>query len=108
MLNKTDLCSSSPVNSSVLTQNHNNNNDTHIISNTIKQDDPSKPSRTVCSVCNKKTGLATSFICKCGLNNCSVHRYSNTHSCTYDWIAEKKAQLIKANPVVVADKIQKV
>lgn len=107
-INKTDIYSSSPVNSSFPKHLQNSTNSTKCDIDKNAQDLPPLKQNNVCSVCNKKTGLATSFKCKCGLNNCSIHRYSNAHICTYDWVAEKKEQLTKSNPVVVADKISKI
>uniref|UniRef100_A0A8C2U686 Zinc finger AN1-type containing 4 n=1 Tax=Coturnix japonica TaxID=93934 RepID=A0A8C2U686_COTJA len=38
-----------------------------------------------CFLCGKKTGLATSYECRCGNNFCATHRYAETHTCTYDY-----------------------
>uniref|UniRef100_A0A8C6S5R1 Zinc finger, AN1-type domain 4 n=1 Tax=Neogobius melanostomus TaxID=47308 RepID=A0A8C6S5R1_9GOBI len=38
-----------------------------------------------CFHCGKKTGLATSYECRCGQNFCATHRYAETHDCTYDY-----------------------
>jgi len=78
-------------------------------------------------VCGRKIGLATSFRCRCTLTFCSGHRHADGHACTFDykararrrpllrrwrltrWRAQAAAaqQLTKANPVVVASKLEK-
>lgn len=60
-----------------------------------------------CGVCRKRVGL-TGFECRCGGLFCGLHRYSDKHDCTFDWKAHGKGILEKANPVVVADKVQKI
>ena len=62
---------------------------------------------TKCYKCNKKTGYY-GFKCKCGHNYCSTHRYSMQHECSYDYKTEAKNKLISANPIVEADKFQKI
>lgn len=101
MDNKTDIYSSSPITSS-FPKNYNSTKCTDGNDTNTQQTDSLKDNR--CSVCNKKTAI-TGFKCKCGLNNCSIHRYADAHKCTYDWAAEGKKQIAKANPTIVADKI---
>ena len=48
------------------------------------------------------------FDCRCGNLFCGLHRYSDKHSCPYDYKAEAAAKIRKENPVVVADKIQRI
>lgn len=60
-----------------------------------------------CSFCRKKIGL-TGFKCKCEQTFCSQHRYSDKHNCMFDYKRVGKDAIAKANPVVKADKIEKI
>ncbi|XP_065715975.1 AN1-type zinc finger protein 5-like isoform X1 [Patagioenas fasciata] len=66
-----------------------------------------KPKKNRCFVCRKKVGL-TGFDCRCGNLFCGLHRYSDKHKCPYDYTSEAAAKLRKENPVVVAEKIQRI
>uniref|UniRef100_A0A8C8A0X9 Zinc finger, AN1-type domain 5b n=1 Tax=Oryzias sinensis TaxID=183150 RepID=A0A8C8A0X9_9TELE len=66
-----------------------------------------KPRKNRCFMCRKKVGL-TGFDCRCGNVFCGIHRYSDKHSCPYDYRAEAAAKIRKENPMVVADKIQRI
>ncbi|XP_028672259.1 AN1-type zinc finger protein 5 [Erpetoichthys calabaricus] len=59
-----------------------------------------------CFTCRKKLGL-TGFDCRCGNFFCGIHRYSDKHSCPYDYKTEAAEKIRKENPIVVAEKIQK-
>ncbi|XP_060788547.1 AN1-type zinc finger protein 5 isoform X2 [Neoarius graeffei] len=59
-----------------------------------------------CFTCRKKVGL-TGFDCRCGNLFCAIHRYSDKHDCRYDYRGAAAAQIRKENPIVVAEKIQK-
>ncbi|XP_028609391.1 AN1-type zinc finger protein 4 [Grammomys surdaster] len=61
-----------------------------------------------CFLCGKKTGLATSFECRCGNNFCASHRYAEAHGCTYDYKSAGRRYLQEANPVVNAPKLPKI
>nr|XP_043610381.1 zinc finger A20 and AN1 domain-containing stress-associated protein 8 [Erigeron canadensis] len=63
------------------------------------------PSR--CTTCRKRVGL-TGFNCRCGHVFCSVHRYSDKHDCQFDYRATAKDAIAKANPVVKAEKLDKI
>ncbi|KAF5782636.1 putative transcription regulator A20-like family [Helianthus annuus] len=63
------------------------------------------PSR--CTTCRKRVGL-TGFSCRCGHVFCSVHRYSDKHDCQFDYRATAKDAIAKANPVVKAEKLDKI
>jgi hypothetical protein len=63
------------------------------------------PSR--CFSCNKRVGL-TGFKCRCEFVFCSTHRYSDKHDCEYDYKAVARDMITKANPTVIADKVQRV
>jgi len=62
---------------------------------------------TRCWSCNKKVGLL-GFKCRCDYVFCSLHRYSDKHACSFDYKAMAKANLQKANPVVMAPKVNKI
>uniref|UniRef100_A0A673JFY3 AN1-type zinc finger protein 5-like n=1 Tax=Sinocyclocheilus rhinocerous TaxID=307959 RepID=A0A673JFY3_9TELE len=72
-----------------------------------KSPDSSKPKKNRCFTCRKRVGL-TGFDCRCGNLFCGIHRYSDKHNCTYDYKAEAASKIRKENPVVVADKIQRI
>ncbi|XP_027702120.1 AN1-type zinc finger protein 4 isoform X2 [Vombatus ursinus] len=61
-----------------------------------------------CFLCGKKTGLATSYECRCGNNFCATHRYAETHGCTYDYKSAGRRYLQEANPAVSAPKLPKI
>ncbi|XP_042364994.1 AN1-type zinc finger protein 5-like [Plectropomus leopardus] len=69
--------------------------------------EPPKPKKNRCFMCRKKVGL-TGFDCRCGNLFCGLHRYSDKHNCPYDYKAEAADKIRKENPVVVADKIQRI
>ncbi|KAF8018625.1 hypothetical protein BT93_H3501 [Corymbia citriodora subsp. variegata] len=60
-----------------------------------------------CGFCRKRVGL-TGFKCKCGETFCSVHRYSDKHDCVFNYKSAGRDAIAKANPVVKADKIEKI
>lgn len=60
-----------------------------------------------CWSCNKKIGL-TGFKCRCGYFYCNSHRYSDQHSCDFDYKKMGREQVAKANPLVQAAKITKI
>nr|XP_057929616.1 AN1-type zinc finger protein 5 [Doryrhamphus excisus] len=59
-----------------------------------------------CFSCRKKVGL-TGFDCRCGNLFCAIHRYSDKHDCPYDYRSAAADRIRKENPIVVAEKIQK-
>ncbi|XP_066536120.1 AN1-type zinc finger protein 4 isoform X6 [Hoplias malabaricus] len=61
-----------------------------------------------CFLCGKKTGLATSYECRCGNNFCSTHRYAETHNCTYDYKSAGRRFLQESNPIISAPKLPKI
>ncbi|NXW55196.1 ZFAN4 protein, partial [Eurystomus gularis] len=61
-----------------------------------------------CFLCGKKTGLATSYECRCGNNFCATHRYAEAHTCTYDYKSAGRRYLQETNPVVSAPKLPKI
>lgn len=67
-----------------------------------------KKSTTRCSVCRKKTGLATTYTCHCEGTFCANHRYAELHSCPYDYKSAGRKILQQNNPVVTAPKLPKI
>ncbi|MQM20739.1 hypothetical protein Taro_053767 [Colocasia esculenta] len=63
------------------------------------------PSR--CSTCRKRVGL-TGFNCRCGNLYCATHRYSDKHNCPFDYRTAGRDVIAKANPVVKADKFDRI
>ncbi|XP_060216547.1 zinc finger A20 and AN1 domain-containing stress-associated protein 8-like [Lycium barbarum] len=63
------------------------------------------PSR--CSACKRKVGL-TGFKCRCGNLYCGSHRYSDKHDCQFDYRSAARDAIAKANPVVNAEKLDKI
>ncbi|KAK4478728.1 hypothetical protein RD792_014226 [Penstemon davidsonii] len=60
-----------------------------------------------CSTCRKKVGL-TGFRCRCGITFCGNHRYPEKHGCSFDFKTMGKEAIAKANPVVKAEKLDKI
>ncbi len=60
-----------------------------------------------CNTCRKRVGL-TGFKCRCGNLFCSSHRYSEQHDCLFDYRAAGRDAIAKANPVVKAEKLDKI
>ncbi|RHN61069.1 putative transcription regulator A20-like family [Medicago truncatula] len=73
-----------------------------------ESDDPKpKDGPKRCSNCNKRVGL-TGFNCRCGNLFCAVHRYSDKHDCPFDYRTSARDAIAKANPVVKAEKLDKI
>lgn len=60
-----------------------------------------------CNLCKKRVGL-TGFKCRCGQTFCSLHRYSDKHNCVFDYKGAGQDAIARANPVVKADKVDKI
>ncbi|GAV86913.1 zf-AN1 domain-containing protein/zf-A20 domain-containing protein [Cephalotus follicularis] len=60
-----------------------------------------------CFSCKKKVGL-TGFMCKCGYTYCKSHRYPEEHECSFDFKGVGRYAISKANPVVKADKLERI
>ncbi|XP_058105873.1 zinc finger A20 and AN1 domain-containing stress-associated protein 6-like [Magnolia sinica] len=60
-----------------------------------------------CGSCKKRVGL-TGFKCRCGGTFCSAHRYSEKHECSFDYRSAGRDAIAKANPLVKAEKIEKI
>lgn len=72
----------------------------------VPSEEPSKVSNR-CQSCRKRVGL-TGFKCRCGYVFCSLHRYSDKHGCSFDYKEAGRQEIEKANPLVKAEKIQKI
>ncbi|KAL5725544.1 hypothetical protein ACHQM5_008679 [Ranunculus cassubicifolius] len=70
------------------------------------EDDLTVKKKNRCLSCNKKVGLL-GFDCKCGSTFCSMHRYPEKHECTFDFKAKGRELIAKSNPLVKADKLEK-
>lgn len=73
----------------------------------VEQPAPQAKGPTRCLSCNKKVGL-TGFKCKCGSTFCGIHRYPEKHDCTFDFKVTGRDAIAKANPVVKADKLDRI
>ncbi|XP_059628423.1 zinc finger A20 and AN1 domain-containing stress-associated protein 4-like [Cornus florida] len=60
-----------------------------------------------CATCRKRVGL-TGFACRCGTTYCGTHRYPEQHGCSFDYKALGREEIKKANPVVIAEKLEKI
>ncbi|XP_073038987.1 zinc finger A20 and AN1 domain-containing stress-associated protein 8-like [Primulina eburnea] len=60
-----------------------------------------------CGTCKKRVGL-TGFNCRCGSIFCSVHRHSDKHECNFDYRSAGQEAIAKANPVIKAEKLDKI
>ncbi|XP_015202226.1 AN1-type zinc finger protein 4 isoform X1 [Lepisosteus oculatus] len=69
---------------------------------------PKKKSSKHCFLCGKKTGLATSYECRCRNNFCATHRYAETHDCNYDYKTAGRRYLQESNPIISAPKLPKI
>jgi predicted nucleic acid binding AN1-type Zn finger protein len=66
-----------------------------------------KKAKNRCSVCKVRVGVI-GFPCRCGGTFCSVHRYANEHSCSFDYREHGQEEIRKNNPQIVGEKIQKI
>ncbi|KAL7607835.1 zinc finger A20 and AN1 domain-containing stress-associated protein 7 [Lactuca sativa] len=60
-----------------------------------------------CLTCKKKIGVM-GFKCKCGESFCGSHRYPEKHDCEFDFKRSGRDAIAKANPVVKADKVNRI
>ncbi|PHT31101.1 hypothetical protein CQW23_27438 [Capsicum baccatum] len=60
-----------------------------------------------CTTCRKHVGL-TGFSCKCGDLFNAVHHYSDEHNCPFDYRNAGQNVIAKANPIIVAKKLNKI
>lgn len=64
-----------------------------------------KPNR--CAGCRKRLGL-TGFKCRCGVMFCGSHRSPERHDCTFDYKQLGREAIAKANPIIKAEKLDKI
>jgi hypothetical protein len=57
-----------------------------------------------CQICNCKLSTMV-YICKCGGQYCSAHRYHDTHNCSYNYKEEARKQIAENNPIVAHEKV---
>lgn len=105
----TQLVPSSSSSSSV---HHSNNIRTFATTDAVVVDAqtcqrPKKVPSNRCASCRKKLGL-TPFICRCEHRFCSTHRHSEAHNCPFDYKAHHREALARANPAVIAKKLDKI
>ncbi|XP_034040880.1 AN1-type zinc finger protein 4 isoform X2 [Thalassophryne amazonica] len=74
----------------------------------VKPPTGSKKSSKHCFLCGRKTGLATSYECRCGHSFCATHRYAETHNCSYDYKSAGRRLLQQTNPLISAPKLPKI
>ncbi|KAI3828855.1 hypothetical protein L1987_02965 [Smallanthus sonchifolius] len=60
-----------------------------------------------CLICSKKVGVM-GFKCKCGDTFCGSHRYPEKHDCEFDFKRTGREAIAKANPVIKADKMDRI
>ncbi|CAL0309942.1 unnamed protein product [Lupinus luteus] len=60
-----------------------------------------------CATCRKRVGL-TGFKCKCGVTFCGSHRYPEKHGCGFNFKAVGREEIARANPVIKAEKLDKI
>ena len=63
-----------------------------------------------CLFCKiKKISSIFSYSCRCGLKNlCQYCKMPEDHRCTFDFKQDGRNQLEKENPVILADKLDKI
>ncbi|KAK4255227.1 hypothetical protein QN277_008250 [Acacia crassicarpa] len=71
----------------------------------LKSASAAQPNR--CMTCSRRVGL-TGFRCRCGSTYCGAHRYPEQHGCEFDFKTMGREQIAKANPIVKADKLDKI
>ena len=52
--------------------------------------------------------LSLSLSLRCGGMFCALHRYAETHSCTFDYKGEGRRLIARDNPIVMAPKLPKI
>jgi hypothetical protein len=59
-----------------------------------------------CFLCKKKTIFQ--YECKCGQRFCIHHKNAENHNCKFDYKNYHKQELLKNNPIIIAEKIKKI
>lgn len=73
----------------------------------VAEQQPTQPQPNRCLVCRKRVGL-TGFKCRCGTTFCGTHRYPEKHGCTFDFKKIGREEIARSNPVVKAQKLDKI
>ena len=108
---KNNNASNNDTSNNDTSNNDTSNNDTSKTSPQKKQKleiiiDKKKSNKCYCAECNKKLKL-TDIKCRCNKYFCSIHRYSDTHDCSFDYKNLGKILLTKQNPCIISKKIDK-
>ena len=61
-----------------------------------------------CDDCRKRLNITNVFICRCEKKFCAKHRHAELHKCTFDYKADGKKILEKANPLIPIPKLPKI
>ena len=69
----------------------------------VVRGDHEEDKRIYCAQCKKS--LQVSATCRCELTLCLKHLDGISHGCTFDYKAAHRAELLKNNPVVKAEKV---
>ncbi|KAG4183911.1 hypothetical protein ERO13_A09G138500v2 [Gossypium hirsutum] len=73
----------------------------------VAEQRPQQQQPNRCMVCRKRVGL-TGFRCKCEITFCGSHRYPENHGCTFDFKEVGREEIARANPLVKAEKLEKI
>lgn len=76
-------------------------------SSAVSVNPKSKEGPSRCSTCKKRVGL-TGFRCRCANLFCGTHRYSDKHDCPFDYRSAGQNAIAKANPIIKAEKLDKI
>ncbi|KAF5744840.1 zinc finger A20 and AN1 domain-containing stress-associated protein 3 [Tripterygium wilfordii] len=60
-----------------------------------------------CTTCRRRVGL-TGFKCRCEMVFCGTHRYPEQHACGFDFKGMGREQIAQANPLIKAEKLEKI
>uniref|UniRef100_A0A6V7QZ69 Zinc finger A20 and AN1 domain-containing stress-associated protein 9-like n=1 Tax=Ananas comosus var. bracteatus TaxID=296719 RepID=A0A6V7QZ69_ANACO len=105
----TKTAASSSVSVESFAESSENKDETHVMvpKREDVEDQKNKQQANRCFMCRKKVGL-TRFKCRCGGTFCGAHRYSETHKCSFDYKTAGREAIAKENPVIKAEKIEKI
>ena len=60
-----------------------------------------------CPVCQKRLKL-TAIKCKCNNYYCNIHKYSDMHDCSYNYISAAQDIIKKNNPKIISTKVNNI
>lgn len=69
----------------------------------VVRGDDEEDKRIYCDQCKKS--LHISATCRCNMTLCLKHLDGISHGCTFDYKAAHRAELLKNNPAVKAEKV---